>query len=96
MQDPANLPYALLVFTVLGLVAAPFQNVVSRRYEAEADWLALRATHDPRSVKELFRDLERTSLAEPNPPLLDYVWLEDHPTVMQRIAMAERYRERRR
>ena len=47
-------------------------------------------------MKELFRSFERTSLEEPNPPLLDYVWLENHPTIMQRIAMAERYREGRR
>jgi len=96
IEDPANLPYAMLVFTALSLAAAPFQNLVSRRYEAEADWVALKATRDPAAVKELFRSFERTSLEEPNPPLLDYVWLESHPTIMQRIAMAERYREGRR
>jgi STE24 endopeptidase len=96
VEDPANLPYAMLVFTVLSLAAAPLQNLVSRRYEAEADWVALKATRDPAAVKELFRTFERTSLEEPNPPLLDYVWLENHPTIMQRIAMAERYREGRR
>src|SRR5215204_4034541 len=96
LQDPANLPYAMLVFTIIGLAAAPFQNLVSRRYEAEADWIALQTTKNPVAVKELFRGFERTSLEEPNPPLLDYVWLEGHPTIMQRIAMAERYREGRR
>jgi STE24 endopeptidase len=96
MEDPGNLPYALLVLTVIGLVAAPFENVVSRRYEAEADWISLKATRDPASVERLFKRFERTSLAEPNPPLWDYVWLENHPTLMQRIAMAERYRERSR
>jgi Zn-dependent protease with chaperone function len=96
VEDPANLPYAMLVFTVIGLVAAPFQNLVSRRYEAEADWIALNTTHNPAAVRDLFRSFERTSLDEPNPPLLDYVWLENHPTIMQRIAMAERYREGRR
>jgi STE24 endopeptidase len=92
--DPANLPYAILVLTVLALVTAPIQNVVSRRYEAEADWRALNATHDPGSATRLFQSFQRTSLDQPSPPLLDYLWLENHPTLMQRIAMARAWRGR--
>src|SRR5437588_854227 len=92
--DPANLPFALLVLVVLGLLTAPFQNAISRRYESEADWRSLNATRDPASARKLFQSFERTSLENPNPPLWDYLWLEDHPTLMQRIAMAERWRER--
>jgi STE24 endopeptidase len=96
LERPENLPYALLVLTVVGLLAAPIENVISRRYEAEADWIALQATHDPAAQSGLFRRFQQTSLDEPNPPLLDYLWLENHPTTMQRIAMAERWRERNR
>jgi STE24 endopeptidase len=92
LRNPATLPLALLVLAVVGLLTAPLQNAVSRRYEAEADWRALQATHDPASARKLFQNFGRTSLAEPNPPLLDYLWLETHPTLMQRIAMAEQYR----
>lgn len=94
LADPANLPLAILVLTLLALVTAPLQNAASRRYEAEADWRALNATHDPASARQLFRSFERTSLEQPSPPLLDYLWLEDHPTLMQRIAMVERWRQR--
>ena len=87
--DPANLPYAILVLTVLALLTAPLENVVSRRYEAEADWRALNATRDPAADTQLFQEFGRTSLEEPNPPLLDYLWLENHPTLAQRIAMAQ-------
>ena len=69
-------------------------NVVSRRYEAEADWRALNATRDPAAASRLFQDFARTSLQEPNPPLLDYLWLETHPTLAQRIAMAQAFRAR--
>jgi STE24 endopeptidase len=89
---PENLPYAFLVLAVLALLAAPVQNLVSRRYEAEADWRSLNATNDPASMTRLFRSFQRTSLEQPNPGLLDYLWLENHPTLMQRIAMAERFR----
>jgi STE24 endopeptidase len=94
LREPANLPLAILVLTLLGLATAPLQNAVSRRYEAEADWRALNATRDPASARRLFASFERTSLEQPSPSLLDYVWLEDHPTLMQRIAMAERWHER--
>jgi STE24 endopeptidase len=92
LGDPASLPLAVLALVVLGLVFAPAENAVSRRYEAEADWSALRATHDPRSMTRLFQSFARTSLEEPNPSLLDYLWLEDHPTLAQRIQMAQRFR----
>lgn len=94
LREPANLPLAILILTVLGLATAPLQNAVSRRYEAEADWRALNATRDPASARKLFESFERTSLEQPSPPLLDYLWLEDHPTLTQRIAMAERWKER--
>jgi STE24 endopeptidase len=91
MRNPANLPLAVLVLTVVSLAAAPFENAVSRRYEAEADWRALNATNDPGSGRRLFAQFEKTSLEEPDPPTLDYLWLENHPTLMQRIAMTEQY-----
>src|SRR5213076_2522271 len=92
---PDNLPLAFLILSVLALVTAPMENVVSRRYEAEADWRALRATKDPASATKLW-SFEETSLEQPNPPAWDYLWLENHPTLMQRIAMAERFRQRNR
>jgi STE24 endopeptidase len=91
---PENLPLVFLALSVLALVTAPAQNIVSRRYESEADWRALRATEDPASAVKLFQSFEATSLEQPNPPVWDFLCLEDHPTLMQRIAMAERFRER--
>jgi STE24 endopeptidase len=70
------------------------QNVVSRRYEAEADWRSLNATRDPASTRKLFQTFERTSLDNPSPPTWDYLWLETHPTLAQRIAMVEQWRKR--
>jgi STE24 endopeptidase len=90
---PENLPAAFLVLAVLALLAAPLENVVSRRYEAEADWRALRATKDPASATQLFQSFGKTSLEQPNPAAWDYLWLENHPTLMQRIAMAQAWRE---
>ena len=87
-------PFALLVSFVLSLLVLPLQNVVSRRYESEADWLALQATRDPAAGREAFRSFTRIDLAQPSPPGWAYVVLDDHPTVMQRLAMAEAWAAR--
>jgi STE24 endopeptidase len=96
LANPASLPVAMLALVVVGFFAAPFENAVSRRYEAEADWSALRATEDTTSARKLFVDFERTSLQQPSPPHWAYLWLETHPTLAQRLAMVERFASRSR
>ncbi len=95
LERPEVVPYALLVLALVGLVITPLGNVVSRRYEAEADWSALRATRDPAAAASVFRKFTRYDLIQPNPPLWAYIWLDNHPTVVQRIAMARAYAARR-
>jgi STE24 endopeptidase len=87
MAVPEAVPLALLVLVVLNLLALPLQNVITRHQEAEADWLALRTTRDPGAARKLFRAFVPTTYDEPNPGFLDYVLRENHPTIMQRIAM---------
>lgn len=96
LADPVNVPLAFLALAVIVLLTAPLQNAVSRRYEAEADWRALNATHDPAAAKQLFQSFGKTSLEQPDPGWLDYLWLENHPTLMQRIAMTQAWAARNR
>jgi Zn-dependent protease with chaperone function len=88
MAQPAAVPLALLALVVLGLLAVPLQNAITRHMEAEADWMALRATHDPAAAIGLFRGFVPATLDEPSPSTFDYLMLENHPTIAQRIAMA--------
>ncbi|HEY5059488.1 MAG TPA: M48 family metalloprotease [Gaiellaceae bacterium] len=92
MAQPGAVPLSLLVLVVLTLLAQPLQNAVSRHMEAEADWSALQATRDPAGAIALFRRFVPTTLDEPNPSTFDYLVLENHPTIMQRIAMAIAWR----
>ncbi len=94
MKDAGAVPLAVLTLVVGGLALSPLENEISRRYEAEADWAALQATRDPDAVRKVFERFAETSLAEPSPPTWDYVFLENHPTLAQRIAMAEAWRRR--
>ncbi len=95
MRAPESVPLALLVLVVLSTLATPFQNAISRRIEAEADWVALETTRDPGSARTLFERFAKTGLGDPNPPTWAYLWFDSHPTLMQRIAMVERWQERR-
>ena len=94
MGEPAAVPLALLVTAVFSLVAAPAQNVVSRHMEQEADWKALQTTRDPASARGLFREFATTSLGDPSPPTWAYVMLQTHPTLAQRVAMANAWTRR--
>ena len=42
----------------------------------------------------LFRAFVPTTLGQPNDSTFEYVMLENHPTIMQRIAMAQAWRAR--
>jgi STE24 endopeptidase len=94
MTRAEAVPLFLLGLVVAGLVLAPIQNAVVRRFEAEADWMALQSTRDPQAAIGLFRQFVPTTLSQPDPPTWDYVMLENHPTIIQRLAMAEAWRRR--
>jgi STE24 endopeptidase len=82
-------PLVVFVYVVLQLAVLPLRNVVSRHMEAEADWSALRATRDPAAGRQLFRLFVAETKEDPSPPWWDYVFLENHPTPLQRIEMAQ-------
>jgi STE24 endopeptidase len=84
-------PLAIFVFVVVQLVELPLQNVVTRHLEAEADWSALRATRDPEAGRQLFQLFATETLDDPSPPWWDYVFLENHPTLLQRIELTRFY-----
>lgn len=96
MYDARSVPLALFVVIVLQIAATPVQNVISRRVEAEADWVALQKTRDPGSARALFQRLATTSLSHPRPPTWSYIWLDSHPTIIQRIATANEWQSRHR
>jgi STE24 endopeptidase len=89
---PRLVPLGLALTFAYVLLTQPLANTVSRRYEAEADWLALQATGDPASGVALEQGFVTTGLADPDPPGWVTFWFGTHPTPMQRIAMAEEAR----
>ena len=93
---PESIPIALLVVVLFNLAVLPLDNVISRHYEAEADWMSLQTTRDPVALAGVMTHFGRKDLANPNPPTWAYVLFDDHPTLMQRIAMAKAWQARNR
>jgi STE24 endopeptidase len=89
LRRAENVPLALLTIAIAGVVVTPFANAVSRRYEAEADWMALNATRDPAAARGLFKGFVVTDLQDPDPPGWVHVFLETHPSALTRVEQAE-------
>ena len=92
MREPEAVPLGLFVLVVLQLLAQPVFNEFSRRLEAEADWQALETTRNPEAAIALFEEFTRIGLEDPEPPGWAYFLQATHPSVMERIAMAEGWR----
>jgi Zn-dependent protease with chaperone function len=96
MGEPGNVPLAALILVILSFGLAPLQNQVSRRYEAEADWIALQATRDPESAQKLFVDFVGSDLEDPTPAWWEEQLFGSHPSVADRVAMTQAWAERNR
>ena len=92
---PEAIPLALLVFVVLTIATTPIQNSLSRRFEAEADWVALETTRDPAAAHDALLKLGDASLEDPDPPSWAQLFFGTHPSVMDRLEMVEAWRRQR-
>ena len=88
--DARVAPFALLVASLLGLVAAPLLAALSRRWEYACDAFAVRQTRDLAAFESAFTRLSQANLPDPSPPRLAYLWLFSHPTVPERLEAARR------
>ena len=89
LRAPEDVPRALLIAFVLLLVATPIANAVSRRYEAEADWIGLETTRDPEGAKRFFADLAEAGVRDPSPPSWWTLLFGTHPPLAERAGMAD-------
>jgi STE24 endopeptidase len=95
LYTPRAVPVALLALVVAYLVVQPFDNLISRRMEAEADWAALETTRDPDAARELFEEFSETALQEPDPPEWAHLFFDTHPSIVERIAEADAWERTR-
>ncbi|WP_258360569.1 M48 family metallopeptidase [Moorella sulfitireducens] len=91
---PPHLLVAMLLFLQLvSFLGQPAQNAISRRYETEADWVALELTANPGAMIRLHVDLAQKNLGDIAPPAF-ITWLAaSHPSPLERIINVESWRK---
>jgi STE24 endopeptidase len=94
LYTPRAVPVTLFALVLISAVTQPFGNLITRRMEAEADWVALETTCDPAAARQLFENFTKVALAEPDPPEWAHIFLDTHPSINERIAEADAWERR--
>lgn len=88
LSDIAGFPALMVWFSLLGFLAMPLQNALSRHFEWQSDRFAT-ATTQPQAFADALRRLARLNLADPAPPRWVVWWFYDHPPITERIEAAD-------
>jgi STE24 endopeptidase len=93
IADPAGLPVLMAVLSVLGLLAAPAFNSITRLSEADADNYSLQVAEEPDGLaKALVQTVEYRAAT---PGRLEEVLFYSHPSVSWRIQNAMNWKAAR-
>jgi len=91
LEDIAALPVILLYFVLSGIIMQPVENYISRKFEKNADKLAIAATGMKEDFISTMDKLATQNLADRNPhPLIKFFFF-DHPPIDERIALAKSF-----
>lgn len=83
--DLQALPLLVLLSIALTVVSMPVEAGLSRRFEAEADRVAIELTEDPDAAVSAFRRLALANLADLDPPPIAVAAFYSHPPIPDRI-----------
>jgi STE24 endopeptidase len=89
LGSPDAVPRAVLLAFVLLLLSTPLVNAVSRRYEAEADWVAVETTRDATGAHRLLARLAETGVRDPEPPRWWTIVFGTHPSLSERAGLVD-------
>ena len=81
----AALPLLSLWAMLIGLIQSPIGNILSRKYEYEADRYAIESTHKPNSFISTLNKLTDQNLGDREPhPFVEWFFYS-HPSIINRI-----------
>ncbi len=91
LLDLSSLPLVFLYFIIFGIILQPLEAFVSRKFEKEADLLALKVTANKEAFISLMEKLAAQNLADRNPlPIVKFFFFT-HPPIDERIKIAKDY-----
>jgi STE24 endopeptidase len=85
-SDIAGLPLAVALLSILGLLATPLTNTITRQQESEADIFGLNAAREPQAFASVAMRLSSYRKLDPGP--LEELLMYDHPSGRTRVHMA--------
>jgi STE24 endopeptidase len=89
LLDIAAFPVLVLYLVVFGMIMKPLWNYISRRFEKNADKMALSATGLKGAFVSIFDKLSNQNLADRNPhPVIKFLFFRC-PAIDERITMAK-------
>jgi STE24 endopeptidase len=89
LMQLSSLPLVFLYFILFGIIMQPLEAYVSRRFEKEADLLALKVTGAKVAFISLMEKLAAQNLADRNPhPIIKFFFFS-HPPIDERIKIAK-------
>lgn len=91
-DDPAALPWLLIVSLVLNFILTPASAGFSRHIEHQSDVFGLELTHLNEPMASAFVKFAEDSKVDPNPPRFIEWWRYSHPSLGRRIEFVLHYR----
>ena len=86
LDDPAILPVAFIILTVIGVFLTPIENTIIRTQEMEADRFGLNAARAPEGFASVAMKLSQYRKIEPGP--WEEIFFFDHPSGHTRVSTA--------
>lgn len=91
ITEIAALPLLTLWAMLIGLIQTPIGNMLSRKFEYEADQYAIEATNKPLSFIQTLNKLTEQNLGDKEPhPFVEWFFYS-HPSIKKRIAAIENF-----
>ena len=87
----AALPLLSIWIMLIGLIQTPLTNILSRKYEYEADEYAITSTGKPVSFESTLNKLTEQNLGDKDPhPFVEWFFYS-HPSIKNRISALEKF-----
>ena len=91
LQEIAALPILSVWAMLIGLIETPLTNILSRKFEYEADEYAVSVTRKPSAFIATLNKLTDQNLADKNPhPLVEWFFYS-HPSISKRVSAIRKY-----
>ncbi len=91
VADLAALPLLSLIISLFALITGPLSNIISRKYESQADTYALEHSTKPAAFITSMKKLSDMNLSDQEPhPLIEFLF-HSHPSIKSRVEQAERF-----